>query len=54
MFHLEIQKRANRSVGATGSGKSSIINVLMDFYPISSGNIYFDGIEYRTIDTESL
>lgn len=41
-------------VGATGSGKSSIINVLMDFYPISSGNIYFDGIEYRTIDTESL
>lgn len=29
-------------VGATGSGKSSIINVLMRFYPFSSGRVLID------------
>lgn len=41
-------------VGATGSGKSSIINVLLDFYPIQSGNIYFDNIDSKNIGTETL
>nr|WP_283163366.1 ABC transporter transmembrane domain-containing protein [Sporolactobacillus mangiferae] len=30
-------------VGHTGSGKSSIINLLMRFYPIERGGIYIDG-----------
>ncbi|PSR02227.1 MAG: antibiotic ABC transporter ATP-binding protein, partial [Bacteroidetes bacterium SW_11_45_7] len=32
-------------VGATGSGKTSIINILNRFYPINSGNIKVDDIE---------
>ncbi len=32
-------------VGATGAGKSSIINVLTRFYPIQMGQILLDGID---------
>lgn len=30
-------------IGATGSGKSTIINLLMGFYPADSGEIFIDG-----------
>ncbi|MBA4537237.1 ATP-binding cassette domain-containing protein [Bacillus aquiflavi] len=34
-------------VGHTGSGKSSIINLLMRFYEFERGNIYIDGISLK-------
>lgn len=34
-------------VGATGSGKSSIINILNRFYEINKGVIYLDGIDAK-------
>jgi ATP-binding cassette subfamily B multidrug efflux pump len=37
-------------VGATGAGKSSIINLLNRFYEINSGAIRVDGIDIREMD----
>ncbi|NRG97209.1 ABC transporter ATP-binding protein [Streptococcus suis] len=41
-------------VGATGSGKSSVINVFMRFYEFQSGRILIDGQDIRQFSTEEL
>ena len=41
-------------VGATGSGKSSIINLLLRFYNIDSGTILLDGKDITKYDVKSL
>ncbi len=41
-------------VGPTGAGKTTIINLLMRFYDVNSGNIYVDGREAREYTLESL
>jgi len=37
-------------IGATGSGKSTIIKLLLRFYDVNEGGIYLDGEDIRTID----
>jgi len=41
-------------VGATGAGKSSLINVLCRFYEISRGNILLDGVPTNQINKHEL
>ena len=41
-------------VGATGAGKSTIINLLNRFYEINSGHIYIDDIAIKEYTLESL
>ncbi|MFF2089949.1 ABC transporter ATP-binding protein [Paenibacillus sp. NPDC058174] len=41
-------------LGATGSGKSTIIQLLMRAYNVKNGTITLDGIDIRNMDTESL
>jgi ATP-binding cassette subfamily B protein len=41
-------------VGATGAGKSSIINILSRFYEIQKGQILLDGIDIRNYDIVAL
>lgn len=41
-------------VGETGAGKTTIINLILGFYKINSGNIMFDGKNIDDISLESL
>ena len=41
-------------IGATGSGKSTIINLLMRFYDPDEGKVYIDGADVRSIPPEEL
>lgn len=41
-------------VGATGAGKTSIINLITRFYDIQKGNILFDDISIKDIDLDDL
>ena len=54
-LNLEIEKGTiNAIVGATGSGKSTIIKLLNRFYELDSGSIYIDNINVRDYSISSL
>ncbi len=41
-------------VGATGAGKSTIINLLLRFYDVSRGRILIDGVDIRELELHDL
>ena len=41
-------------VGATGAGKSTLINLLLRFYDVTSGRILIDGTDVRDMDLQRL
>ncbi|MFT4186764.1 MAG: ABC transporter ATP-binding protein [Micrococcaceae bacterium] len=41
-------------VGPTGAGKTTLVNLLMRFYDINSGQILLDGVDTATISREEL
>jgi ATP-binding cassette subfamily B protein len=41
-------------VGATGAGKSTIINLLLRFYDVTRGRILVDGVDVRQMDLHGL
>ncbi|HAA57776.1 MAG TPA: ABC transporter ATP-binding protein [Myxococcales bacterium] len=55
--HLSFKMRAGETlalVGASGSGKSTILQLLMRFYEPTSGAIYIDGVDIATIPHQQL
>lgn len=54
-FNFEIKNgKSVAFIGSTGSGKSTIVNLICKFYNPTSGGIYLDGINYRNIDKTCL
>ncbi len=54
---INIDVKAGSTVaimGATGAGKSSLINLIGRYYDCSKGCIYFDGIDVRDLDLSFL
>jgi ATP-binding cassette subfamily B multidrug efflux pump len=41
-------------VGATGSGKTTIVNLLLRFYDVQEGRITIDGVDIRELDLREL
>lgn len=41
-------------VGATGAGKTTLVNLLMRFYDVDSGQILLDGVDIRRMSRHSL
>ena len=41
-------------VGPTGAGKTTIVNLLMKFYDIDSGDIFIDGVSIKNITRENI
>lgn len=54
-FNIEIKQGQKIAiVGPTGCGKTTMINLLMKFYRVNKGNIYFDGVGIDEINKNSL
>ncbi len=41
-------------VGATGAGKTSIVNLLMRFYDVNDGGVFIDGVNVKDISSAEL
>lgn len=41
-------------VGPTGSGKTTVMNLLNRFYDVTGGSVTFDGVDVREMDIDSL
>lgn len=55
--HLSFQLKKGQMlgvIGATGSGKSTLIQLLQRFYPVDSGAIYIEGTNINAMEEESL
>lgn len=54
-FNLKVEAGQKIAlVGATGSGKTTVVNLLMRFYEIDHGRILIDGIDIKDISCEEL
>ncbi len=54
-FDLEVEPGEKIAlVGATGSGKTTVVNLLMRFYPVDSGEILVDGVNIQDIKRDEL
>ena len=54
-IHFTMKKGGSLGIiGATGSGKTTIINLLMRFYDTEKGHVFVDGKDVRTYDRDTL
>jgi len=54
-FDLEVEPGQKIAlVGSTGSGKTTVVNLLMRFYPVDSGEILVDGVNIQDLSRDYL
>ncbi len=54
-INLRIKKGSNTAIiGATGSGKSSLVNLIPRFYDPDSGSVKIGGVDLRELDLDEL
>lgn len=54
-FNLNVKKGTRIAiVGPTGAGKTTLVNLLMRFYDVNSGNIYIDDNNIKDVTKDSL
>ena len=54
-FNLEVKAGHKVAlVGSTGSGKTTVVNLLMRFYDVDSGRILIDNVNIKDIDCDNL
>ncbi len=57
LYNIDFSIRKGGSlgiIGATGSGKTTIVNLLMRFYDPQEGHVFIDGVDVRNYDLDSL
>ncbi len=57
LHHLTFEARPNQLIaliGPTGSGKTSLINLIPRFYDVTSGRVLVDGHDVRAVDLKAL
>lgn len=57
LYDFDLEVRAGHKValvGATGSGKTTVVNLLMRFYEVNQGRILIDGADIRDISMNEL
>lgn len=57
LHNFDFEVRAGHKialVGATGSGKTTVVNLLMRFYDVDSGEILIDGVNIKDIECDEL
>ena len=57
LHHLNLDAQPNQVValiGPTGSGKTSLINLIPRFYDVTSGRVLVDGHDVRAVDLKAL
>lgn len=57
LFHINLDVPAGKTIaimGTTGSGKTSIINLIKRFYDVSNGEVLVDGVDVRDWKLDAL
>jgi ATP-binding cassette, subfamily B, multidrug efflux pump len=57
LHHINFCAKAGQTtaiIGSTGSGKSTLVNLVMRFYDVTSGEILIDGLDLRMVTRKTL
>ena len=53
-MQLNMSNRHGLIAGATGSGKTTVVNLLMRFYPVDKGEILVDGVRLNDLTSRQI
>lgn len=57
LHHINLLAKAGQTtaiIGSTGSGKSTLVNLVMRFYDVAAGDVLVDGVDIRTVTRKDL